>query len=228
MSGTKLIVVAGTGTEVGKTWFAARLLAAARASGLVVSARKPAQSFEASDTNKTDAQLLAEASGEDAHAVCPPHRWYEAPMAPPMAADFLGRPRIALGDLIAELHWPANAQLRLVETAGGLLSPIAHDADNLQLIERLAPTHVILVADAGLGTLNSVRLCARVLSGYNLTVFLNRYDPDNALHRANQTWLADHYALPVTSALDWSDWARRLTDSEAAPLPRASRQDRSV
>lgn len=205
-AGSKLIVIAGTGTEVGKTWFAARLLADARARGIVVSARKPAQSFDASETNATDAQLLAEASGEDPHAVCPPHRWYAAAMAPPMAADFLGRPRISLEDLIAELQWPGNAQLRVVETAGGLLSPIAHDADNLQLIERLAPAHVILVADAGLGTLNSVRLCARAIAGHDVTVFLNRYDHDNPLHRANHTWLTERYALRATPVPDLSYW----------------------
>jgi dethiobiotin synthetase len=193
-----LTVVAGTGTEVGKTWFATRLLDLAHAEGIAVSARKPAQSFAASDTSATDAELLARATGEHAHSVCPAHRWYSVAMAPPMAADSLGRARICLDDLIAETQWPPDARLRLVETAGGLLSPIAHDADNLQLIHRLAPHRVILVADAGLGTLNAVRLCARALSGVNLTVFLNRYDAGNELHRANRAWLTETYALLAT------------------------------
>jgi dethiobiotin synthetase len=195
---SSLTVVAGTGTEVGKTWFATRLLDLARAEGIVVSARKPAQSFAALDTSATDAELLARATGEHAHSVCPAHRWYSVAMAPPMAADSLGCARIFLDDLIAETTWPPDAQLRLLETAGGLLSPIAHDADNLQLIRRLAPHRVILVADAGLGTLNAVRLCARALSGVNLTVFLNRYDDGNELHRANRAWLTETYALPAT------------------------------
>lgn len=195
---TSLVVVAGTGTEVGKTWFATRLLMLARSEGLTVSARKPAQSFEDSDTNPTDAELLARASGENIHSVCPAHRWYPAAMAPPMAADTLGRPRISLQDLVNEIRWPADARLRLLETAGGLLSPITHDADNLQLIARLAPRRVILVADAGLGTLNAVRLCARALDGFDFTVYLNRYDHENELHRLNHSWLTEKYALPAT------------------------------
>ena len=35
-------------------------------------------------------------------SVCPPHRWYEVPMAPPMAADALGRPPFTIADLVAE------------------------------------------------------------------------------------------------------------------------------
>ena len=41
-----LIGVVGTNTEVGKTWVASRLLAALKARGLRVAARKPVQSYE--------------------------------------------------------------------------------------------------------------------------------------------------------------------------------------
>lgn len=183
------IVVAGTGTEVGKTWTAVKLLEHARARGLRVAARKPAQSYSSADST-TDAELLAAASGEALHDVCPAHRWYPVPMAPPMAADVLGRARIRLDDLLAETSWSSEADLALIETAGGLCSPIAHDADNLELIERFAPTKVLLVADAGLGTLNSVRLCLRALGAMPTIVFLNRFDEQSDLHRRNRAWLA--------------------------------------
>ncbi len=194
------IVVAGTGTEVGKTWSAVKLIELARARGLRVAARKPAQSYSREDAS-TDADLLARASGERPHEVCPAHRWYPVPMAPPMAADVLGLPRIRLDALLAETQWPSDIDLALIETAGGLCSPIAHDADNLALIEELAPTRVLLVADAGLGTLNSVRLCLRVLGATSTTVFLNRYDSTNDLHRRNAEWLrADGVGVHVEIA----------------------------
>lgn len=182
------IVIAGTGTEVGKTWIAVKLIELARARGLRVGARKPAQSYSSDDTS-TDADLLARATGESPHEVCPAHRWYPVPMAPPMAADALGLPRILLDELLAETHWPSNVDLGVIETAGGLCSPIAHDADNLTLIERLAPTRVLLVSEAGLGTLNAARLCLRALRGIDATVFLNRFDQANELHRRNAEWL---------------------------------------
>lgn len=198
----QLIVMAGTGTEVGKTWVGCRVLELARKRGLRVAARKPAQSFEAaplhSPNESTDAELLAVATGESPHVICPAHRWYAAPMAPPMAADVLGRERLTVSDLIAEIRWPDGVDLGCVEIAGGLRSPIAHDADNVQLIERLAPNAIALVGDAGLGTINSVRLSLASLSDMRVHVFLNRFDAANDLHVRNRRWLVDEYAIDVS------------------------------
>ena len=48
-----------------------------------------------------------------------------------------------------------------------------------------------IVADAGLGTINAVRLCAEALRGFQLVVALNRFDPADELHTRNRSWLAD-------------------------------------
>lgn len=189
------LVVIGTGTEVGKTWASCELLKYARGRGMLVSARKPAQSFEGSGA--TDADLLGAASGESARDVCAAHRWYPVPMAPPMAAEVLQRPRILIDELRSELSWRADAQLRLLETAGGLRSPIAHDGDNLDLLVALQPTHVLLVADAGLGAINSVRLCMTQLRDRNTAILLNRFDAANDLHQRNREWLTERDGLDV-------------------------------
>jgi dethiobiotin synthetase len=202
------LVIAGTGTEIGKTWVAVRLLQHARTLGLRVAARKPAQSY-AQGEGPTDAELLAAASNEDPHIVCPPHRWYPIPMAPPMAADALGLGRIKIEQLVLESAWPLNVELAVIETAGGLCSPIAHDADNLALIEKLAPTRVVLVADAGLGTLNAVRLCLRALDGQPTTVFLNRFDGINELHVRNREWLMNEAVRVETDVASLMDAVTR-------------------
>lgn len=78
-------MIVGTGTEVGKTWVACRLARALRRRGLIVVARKPAQSYGAGDDlSDTDAALLAHATGDHPAAVCPQHRWYPVAMAPPI------------------------------------------------------------------------------------------------------------------------------------------------
>lgn len=195
----ELVVVAGTGTEVGKTWVGARLLEEARRSGMRVSARKPVQSF-APGSGPTDAEVLAAASGEDPEDVCPPHRSYGVPMAPFMAAERVGAPPFTLDDLVAELRWPPDAELRLVEPAGGVRSPMTADgADTVDLVARLQPDEVVLVADAGLGTINVVRLCLDALTGYPVTVLLNRYQRDDDLHRANRAWLDARCGAPVVT-----------------------------
>lgn len=202
---TRTVVVLGTGTEVGKTWVSAHLLRALRAEGVEVSARKPAQSFDPSDRS-TDAHVLAAATGEDPDEVCPRHRWYPTPMAPPMAAESLGRPAFSIADLAAELVWPVPPPaLGLVETAGGLRSPHASDGDALTFVEALQPDLALLVADAGLGTINAVRLTLEALDrGAHVAtpvVFLNRFDAGDELHRRNRAWLDAHLDVEVLATL---------------------------
>lgn len=198
----RLLVVAGTGTEIGKTWVATRLALAAAAKGLRVSARKPAQSFDPDPgTGPTDADLLAAATGESADEVCLATRSYEVAMAPFMAAARLGRPPFTLDDLVAELRWPPGIDLGLLEAAGGVRSPISTDGgDTVDLVEAVRPDAVVLVADAGLGTINAVRLCLDALAGWPVTVLLNRFVPSDELHLANHDWLEQHLDGPVVTS----------------------------
>lgn len=202
----RLVAVVGTGTDVGKTWVSARLLAGLRDRGSSVAARKPAQSFDpADDPLSRDAAVLGSASGEAPETVCHPERWYEVALAPPMASEELGRPRFTIADLAGELRWPESIQAEgpvdvgLVETAGGLRSPVAADGDCLDLCAALSPDLVVLVADAGLGTINAVRLTVDALApvGVPVLVVLNRFDPAIGVHVHNRDWLRTNDGLRV-------------------------------
>lgn len=202
-----VIVVAGTGTEVGKTWAGARLAATLRDRSVTVQARKPAQSFEPDDPLEgTDAAQLGAATGEEPTTVCPEHRWYTIAMAPPMAADALGREPLALDVLVDELaaSWgDTPADVRMVELAGGIWSPIAHDGDCLDLTRVLAPDAIVLVADAGLGTINAIRPAVAALAPIApVTTLLNRFDEDDELHRRNRDWLADRDGFDVVTSVE--------------------------
>ncbi|MET0988405.1 MAG: dethiobiotin synthase [Steroidobacteraceae bacterium] len=200
-SPTRVIGVLGTHTEVGKTWVLARMLEGARRRGFSVAARKPVQSFEL-DAGSTDADVLAAASGEDAAVVCPPHRSYPVAMAPPMAADVLGRPHIRFQEVLSEISWPVGTERVFIETVGGPRSPLAHDADSVDVLHRLQVDAVILVADAGLGTLNSVRLSLAAIHPLPTFVFLNRFDTNNQLHELNQRWLRERFAVEVSFQIE--------------------------
>jgi dethiobiotin synthetase len=200
----RLVLVVGSGTEVGKTWVTCRLARALRRRGLIVVGRKPAQSYDAGDDlSDTDAALLAHATGDHPAAVCPQHRWYPVAMAPPMAAEALGRRPFTIADLVDELAWPAVVGVGLVEAAGGVRSPLAADGDAAALAGALRPDRVVLVADAGLGTINGVRLSMAALAPWPVTVVLNRFDPADDLHVRNLEWLGgvDGYDV-VTDAED--------------------------
>lgn len=182
----RLVVALGTGTEVGKTWVGAAVLAELRGRGVAVAARKPVQSFAPGD-GSTDAHVLAAATGEAVDDVCPRHRWYEAAMAPPMAADALGRAPFTVAELAGELRWPERTAVGWVETIGGPRSPIAADGDSADLAAALAPDATVLVADAGLGAINAVRLCVAAVEKPTVVV-LNRYD-NSDLQARNRQWL---------------------------------------
>jgi dethiobiotin synthetase len=191
----RLVVVCGTGTEVGKTWVSCALLGELRRRGHSVAARKPAQSFDldaegAHLGGATDAELLGEASGEAAEFVCPTWRSYHLAMAPPMAAAALGLPAFGVADLVDELAWPDEpVAVGIVETAGGVRSPQAADGDAADLVAALEPDLVLLVADAGLGTINAVRLSLEALRDHQPVVVLDRFDARHDLHRRNREWL---------------------------------------
>lgn len=198
-----LIVVTGTGTDIGKTWVTAAVAAALRRRGLAVVARKPVQSFAPEQDAPTDAEVLGDATGEDPRVVCPAHRWLPRAMAPPMAAEALGCDRFTFADLAMEVAQssPRHA-IVLVESVGGVRSPLAADGDTVALVAALQPALVVLVADAALGTINVVRLSVDVLRSHRVVVYLNRYEPDDELHVRNQDWLVSREGLEVVSNLD--------------------------
>jgi dethiobiotin synthetase len=199
----RIVAVSGTGTGVGKTWTCVRLITALRARGLSVAARKPAQSFDVGDAGRTDAELLAQATGEAPMTVCPAHRWYPVAMAPPMAAAALGSDPFGVDDLAAELSasW-SRADVGVVELAGGPYSPIATDGDSADLARLVRPAVDVLVADAGLGVINAVRSSLTAFAAERIVIMLNRYDEGDQLHVANRTWLESRLTAPVATTID--------------------------
>ena len=198
-----LIHCAGTATDVGKTWVGAATLAELRRRAVAVSARKPVQSFDGGAPGPTDADVLATATGERPDDVCPPARSYAVAMDPPMAADVLGRPAFGVRDLVGELVWPSPPPaVGWVEGVGGPRSPIADDGDGVDLCRLLQPDVVVLVADAGLGTINAVLLsCGPYAAlGHDPVVVLNRFEGGDELHRRNRDWLVERWGLAVVTS----------------------------
>ncbi len=211
------VLLTGTATEVGKTWWGRATIETLVARGVPVAARKPVQSYEPSELGKTDAEILGHASGEPVDIVCPRHRWYAVPMAPPMAADALGLSPFTIADLVTELAPSPLGAVTIIEGAGGLRSPLAADGDSITLARAVSADLVVLVAPAGLGTINAVRLSTDALraalgNDTRLVVALNRYDGDDDLHRRNHGWLA---GLGLTLVLAPAELGTLLTHVES-------------
>ncbi|MEW5688297.1 MAG: dethiobiotin synthase [Pseudomonadota bacterium] len=162
------LFVAGAHTEIGKTHVACGLLRAARADGLRVDALKPVVSgFDPGDWAESDPGRLLQAMDADLTDVrldgISPWR-FDAPLAPPMAADLEGR-RLKLGEVVdwcLERGRSTTADLLLVEGVGGLMSPLTHGATSLDLLEALgAPS--VLVGGAYLGAVSHTLTALEVM-----------------------------------------------------------------
>jgi dethiobiotin synthetase len=68
---------------------------------------------------------------------------------------------------------------------------------------------VVIVADAGLGTINAVRLTVAALGSWTPIVALNRFDGADPLHAANRDWLRERDGNEVVT--DAAQLAAALT-----------------
>ncbi|WP_405917701.1 dethiobiotin synthase [Streptomyces sp. NBC_00728] len=155
-----VLVITGTGTEVGKTVVTAAVAATALAAGRSVAVLKPAQTGVGPD-ERGDADEVARLAG--AVTTLELGR-YPEPLAPATAAR-----RACLAAVSAQSAAEAAAKLAtehdlvLVEGAGGLLVRFDDEEGTLADVAGLLDAPVLVVASAGLGTLNTTELTAREL-----------------------------------------------------------------
>jgi dethiobiotin synthetase len=167
------LFVTGTDTHVGKTFVACALIAALRARGLRVAVMKPIETGVREQPDDALALRSAAADPAPLDTICPIR--LRAPLAPSVAARLEGR-TIDPDDLARRIKArAADADLLLVESAGGLLVPIAGTFTMADLASRRA-LPVLIVGANRLGTVNHMALTARVAAS------LGR--PGTHLHRA--------------------------------------------
>ncbi|MGW6730948.1 dethiobiotin synthase [Nocardia sp. NPDC055029] len=153
-----LLLISGTSTDVGKTVVTAAVAAAAQAAGRSVAVCKPAQTGIAPD-EPGDLAEITRLSGVTRTLEL---ARYPEPLAPDTAARRAGMPLLSLDETVAAVDALRDADLVLVEGAGGLLVRMG-EFTLLDLAQKLGAP-VLVVAAAGLGTLNHSELTTRTLA----------------------------------------------------------------
>lgn len=192
------VFVTATDTGVGKTQVAAALLSLLADAGLAPAPFKPYESGCTRLSRPADAlELRAAARSTDPLDRICVHR-FRAPLAPGVAAARMGvvpafRP-------VLEAFRSFGDRPLVVEGAGGLLVPLDDRRDIVDLIEALG-LPVVLVARAGLGTLNHTGLSLRLLEARGVpvrAVVLSRSSPEkDPSVEDNATWLARRHGVTV-------------------------------
>jgi dethiobiotin synthetase len=161
----RLVVVTGTGTEIGKTWVAEALLLALGRRGVRAAGIKPVESGVAGPG--TDADRLRRASSF--HVKHSGARLAE-PVSPHLAARREGI-HLDVDQLTRDARLClADVDVLLVELPGGLFTPVTDQVLNADFAARLAPDALLLVAPDRLGVLHDTIATVRAAAAAGLTV----------------------------------------------------------
>ena len=193
----KGLFITGSGTNVGKTFIAKKLVELLDKTQ-TVRVRKPVESDCTPAINglvPKDALLLSHSCREvePLDRVCP-FRFQACASAEKASAD--AGQRLALQQLHDACQVDSDADFVLIEGAGGLYSPVAADALNSDLAKALKLPLVLVVKDE-LGAVNQALLCLQAAEMQQLTVamlVLNQIRP-NALDNAK--FIRQYSAAPV-------------------------------
>ncbi|MEW2552604.1 dethiobiotin synthase [Streptomyces zhihengii] len=160
-----VIVVTGTGTEIGKTVVTAAVATLAVAGGRSVAVLKPAQTGVAPGEPGDAAEVVRLAGAVTAAELAR----FPEPLAPATAARRAGLAPVGPERVAAAARdLEAEHDLVLIEGAGGLLVRFDDDGSTLADVAVLLGAPVLVVVPAGLGTLNTTALTAEALRARGL------------------------------------------------------------
>ncbi|KAA3655368.1 MAG: dethiobiotin synthase [Proteobacteria bacterium] len=193
--------IAGTDTEIGKTFTTCALLHTARRAGLSAIGMKPvaagAEWRDGAWVNEDAARLRSASSIDpglaDLNPVC-----LRTPVAPHIAAaiEQVSIAPATILDAFARLR--AQADLVLVEGVGGFRVPLTDTFDTADLAVAL-DLPVILVVGMRLGCINHALLTAEAIAARGLTLagwVANQIDPDMQCVSENRHALAQRLGAP--------------------------------
>jgi dethiobiotin synthetase len=156
-----VLVVAGTDTGVGKTVVTAALAALACARGERVAVVKPAQTGVASGAPGDLDEIRRLTGIEDIHELAR----FPDPLAPATAARLAKTAPPTIAQYAAAIEQLLDRDLVLVEGSGGVLVHLDASGGTLADLALALCAPVVVVARAGLGTLNHTALTCEELRG---------------------------------------------------------------
>lgn len=216
--------VAGTDTEIGKTFVTCTLLHAARNRGLTAIGMKPiaagAETVNGEFINEDAARLRAAGSFDPGLALLNPY-CLTSPIAPHIAAAEEGV-RIDAGrirDAFAALT--TRADVVFVEGVGGFRVPLDDDYDTADLARDMG-LPVILVVGMRLGCINHALLTAEAIAarGLNLAGWVaNRIDPAMLRFEQNLDALSQRLSAPLLGVVPFQADGNPAAAAGALKLP---------
>ena len=211
---SKALFVTGTGTDTGKTYVTGLIVKKLQEAKKNPAYYKAAMSGNDRRPDGTlipgDALAVQTMSGIDQSltSMCP--YVYEHAYSPHLASRLEGNPVVM--DVVTHGFADVTAvyDYVTVEGSGGILCPICFDEAKIQLEDVVKELHLssILIADAGLGTINSVVLTAEYMKTHGLPlkgIIFNHYHPGDVMEDDN-IFMCEHMTgLPTLAKVQDGD-----------------------
>lgn len=188
------LFITGTGTDVGKTYVTGlivkKLAQYDKNPGYYKAAMSGNERRKDGSLIPGDALFVQQLSGvrQPLEEMCP--YVYEHAYSPHLASRIEGNPVVM--DVVKQGFDAVCGKYDFVtaEGSGGILCPICFDEAKIQLEDIIRELELpsVIVADAGLGTINSVVLTARYMEAKNLPVrgvIFNHYHPGDVMEEDN-------------------------------------------
>lgn len=211
---SKALFVTGTGTDTGKTYVTGLIVKKLQEAKKNPAYYKAAMSGNDRRPDGTlipgDALAVQTMSGIDQSltSMCP--YVYEHAYSPHLASRLEGNPVVM--DIVKHgfTDVAADYDYITVEGSGGILCPICFDEARIQLEDVVKELRLssILIADAGLGTINSVVLTAEYMKTHGLPlkgIIFNHYHPGDVMEDDN-IFMCEHMTgLPTLAKVQDGD-----------------------
>ncbi len=208
---SKKLFITGTGTDVGKTFVTGLIIKKLKEHGKEAAYYKAAMSGNERDEKGNlvpgDAWHVKRVSGisQPVGEMCP--YVYEASVSPHLASRLEGNP--VQMEVVKKGFEEVCGKYDYVtmEGSGGILCPICMDETEIWLEDVITELGLssLIVADAGLGTINSVVLTAAYMKAQKLPVkgiIFNHFHPGNGMEEDNLRMCQSKTGLPVVACIE--------------------------
>lgn len=225
----KGIFVTGTGTDVGKTYVTGLIIKKIKENGMTPGYFKAAMSGNEREEDGTlipgDALWVKNVSGisQSVEEMCP--YVYEHAYSPHLASRLEGN-HVEMSVVLDNYRKVKEKYDYItVEGSGGILCPICFDEARIGLTDIIDEMELdcILVADAGLGTINSVVLTYEYMKNRNMNLkgmIFNHYIEDNIMHEDNIRMCEYMTGLPTLAKVSMGDVDLNIDIAELISLYR--------
>ena len=191
---SKNVFITATGTDIGKTYVSALIVKKMREEGYNCGYFKPVLSGVKTENGKlieSDCNYVVKtAQIPESADDCVAYWWEEA--VSPHLASFRKGEKIDIKRIKDEFHKrESKYDYLLIEGAGGITCPLRLENGEKYILKDLIKefeSNIIIVADGGLGTINSTMLTVEYARIHNINIegiILNNFNPDSFIHQDN-------------------------------------------